>query len=86
MLARGELDAALLCVAGGDLVDRSTRTFRPGSGIRPLFPTFRPKARATSLAANTEVLETVCQYSLEQRLTNRLIGLDELFHPATLEL
>lgn len=159
MLAGGALDAALLYVSGGDLVDRSTRTFGPGSGIRPLFPDLRaegaryfsasglmpmnhtvvvrrrlleqhpwmalnlyqafldarrlaepisktefaglvddrelehPGARAFAadpfpygIAANREVPERVCEYSLEQRLTNRLIGFDELFYPATLEL
>jgi 4,5-dihydroxyphthalate decarboxylase len=38
MLATGELDAALHYLAGtNNLVDRSSRTFGPGSGVRPLF-------------------------------------------------
>jgi 4,5-dihydroxyphthalate decarboxylase len=38
MLASGELDAALHYLAGtNNLVDRSSRTFGPGSGVRPLF-------------------------------------------------
>jgi 4,5-dihydroxyphthalate decarboxylase len=35
---------------------------------------------------NQTVLDTVCQYSHEQGLTPRVLGLDELFAPSTLDL
>mgnify|MGYP006433745799 FL=1 len=48
------------------------------------------KALATPLiqhgiAANRKVLETAAQYSFEQGLTPRLIKLDEIFAPSTME-
>jgi 4,5-dihydroxyphthalate decarboxylase len=36
--------------------------------------------------SNLKVLETVCQYSHEQGLTPRLVGLDEIFAPSTMDL
>jgi 4,5-dihydroxyphthalate decarboxylase len=36
--------------------------------------------------SNQKVLETVCQYSHEQGLTPRVLGLDEIFAPSTLDL
>jgi 4,5-dihydroxyphthalate decarboxylase len=38
------------------------------------------------IVANRKVLETAAAYSLEQGLTPRLVRLDEVFHPATMEL
>jgi 4,5-dihydroxyphthalate decarboxylase len=35
--------------------------------------------------ANRKVMETIAQYSLEQGLTSRLIGVDELYAPSALE-
>jgi 4,5-dihydroxyphthalate decarboxylase len=46
MLASGELDAALHYLAQtNNLVDRSSRTFGPGSGVRPLFDARAESAR-----------------------------------------
>jgi len=57
------------------------------TGVVP--PEYR-KALATPLiqhgiAANRKVLETTAQYSFEQGLTPRLVKLEELFAPSTLE-
>jgi 4,5-dihydroxyphthalate decarboxylase len=41
---------------------------------------------AYGVAANRHVLDTITRYSYDQGLTNRIIGLDELFHPTTLDL
>jgi hypothetical protein len=38
------------------------------------------------VTANRRTLETAAQYSLEQGLTPRLIGLDEVFWPSTIGL
>jgi 4,5-dihydroxyphthalate decarboxylase len=55
-----------------------------------LLPPEARKALATPLirhgiAANRKTLETTAQWSFEQGLTPRLLGLDEIFAPATLE-
>jgi 4,5-dihydroxyphthalate decarboxylase len=41
---------------------------------------------AYGLKANREVLETITQFSFEQGLTPRMLKLEEVFHPATLDL
>jgi 4,5-dihydroxyphthalate decarboxylase len=41
---------------------------------------------AYGIAANRHVLETITRYSYDQGLTDRVIGLDELFHPSVLEM
>jgi 4,5-dihydroxyphthalate decarboxylase len=66
------------------------------SGIDPFLDTglVTPAAKqalATDLypygvVANRDLLETIAQYSHEQGLTSRLLGLDEIFYPPTLEL
>jgi 4,5-dihydroxyphthalate decarboxylase len=38
------------------------------------------------LKANRKVLESITQFSFEQGLTPRVLKLDEVFHPATLDL
>lgn len=38
------------------------------------------------IVANRRVLETICRYSHEQHLTPRVVGLEELFAPSTLEV
>ena len=55
-----------------------------------LLPPEARKALATPLirhgiAANRKVLETTAQYSHEQGLTPRLVGIDELFAPSVME-
>lgn len=55
-----------------------------------LLPPDARKALATPLirhgiAANRKVLETTAQYSHEQGLTPRLVGIDELFAPSVME-
>jgi 4,5-dihydroxyphthalate decarboxylase len=55
-----------------------------------LLPPEARKALATPLirhgiAANRKVLETTAQYSFEQGLTPRLVGIDELFAPSVIE-
>lgn len=55
MLQDGDIDAALLYIAGTrNLVDRSTITFGPGSGVRPLFPDKR--AEATRYFSKTGII------------------------------
>lgn len=41
---------------------------------------------AYGLKANRKVLEAIMQFSFEQGLTPRLLKLEEVFHPATLDL
>ena len=41
---------------------------------------------AYGLKANRNVLEAIARYSFEQGLTPRLLKLEEIFHPATLNL
>jgi hypothetical protein len=36
--------------------------------------------------ANQELLETMIGYSFEQGLTRRKLSIEEIFHPATLDL
>ncbi|MGE5538672.1 MAG: hypothetical protein ACM30I_08630 [Gemmatimonas sp.] len=55
-----------------------------------LLPREARKALATPLirhgiAANRKVLETAAQWSYEQGLTSRLVGLDEMFAPSVME-
>jgi 4,5-dihydroxyphthalate decarboxylase len=55
-----------------------------------LLPREARKALATPLirhgvAANRKVLETAAQYSFEQGLTPRLVKLEEMFAPSTME-
>src|SRR5665213_1160181 len=38
------------------------------------------------VSANTEILETITDYSFEQGLTSRKLDLEEIFYPPTLEL
>lgn len=54
MLANGQIDAALLYITFANLVDRSTRQFGPGSGVRQLFPDRR--AEATRYFSKTGII------------------------------
>ncbi|MBO0693371.1 MAG: hypothetical protein J2P58_10785, partial [Acidimicrobiaceae bacterium] len=54
MLANGQIDAALLYITFQNLVDRSTRQFGPGSGVRLLFPDRR--AEATRYFSKTGII------------------------------
>jgi 4,5-dihydroxyphthalate decarboxylase len=41
---------------------------------------------AYGVKANRQVLQAISQFSFEQGLTPRLLKLEELFHPATMDL
>jgi len=41
---------------------------------------------AHGVLANRKTLETAAQYSFEQGLTQRIVGLDEVFAPSCMEM
>ena len=53
--------------------------------FRAFVPALKTPIVQHGIKANRAVLETAAQYSYEQGLTDRLVGLDEVFAPSTLD-
>ncbi len=73
-------------IADAERVEQAEAHFETGAVPGSLREALRRPLIRHGIAANRKVLETAAQYSLEQGLTPRLVRLDEVFHPATMEL
>jgi hypothetical protein len=69
---------------------RAVRPFRSYFDLGLMAPESKKSLEADPFAygvrANRKVLEAIAQFSFEQGRTPRLLKLEEVFHPATLDL